>query len=242
VRRIATTPQVFCENGAFVEYIALRADQAGSLGWASLTCQRARRCALLRRSMRKARNPFRRSASFRLGVMFRDRGEDYPMTREQLWSVVAQAGGDEGRDILKTLIPGIVIALVTAVATVWLALKRFYSEQWWSRKAQAYVDILTALFKLKTYLMTRWRNQASAEVRPADEMRAREGYDDLLRASAVNALFISPEAQNCVESALGVAADLFLPDTYESVEPNMTKIQEVIDTVRNLANRELKGR
>jgi hypothetical protein len=100
----------------------------------------------------------------------------------------------------------------------------------------------TALFKLKAYLTARWRNNVSAEFRPEDEIRAREGYDELLRASAVNALFISSEGQMCVESALQFAADVFLPDSYESLESNMAKIQDIINTMRDVARRELKGR
>ena len=45
----------------------------------------------------------------------------------------------------------IVVAVVTAFLTVHLALKRFYSEKWWERKAEAYSAILEALHHVRNY-------------------------------------------------------------------------------------------
>ena len=45
----------------------------------------------------------------------------------------------------------IVVAIVTAFLTVRLALKRFYSEKWWERKAEAYSAILEALHHVRNY-------------------------------------------------------------------------------------------
>src|SRR6266536_1374619 len=58
---------------------------------------------------------------------------------------------DRALNALAAILPGLVIAVVTAIITVRLALRRFYSERWWERKAQAYSDILEALYISQAY-------------------------------------------------------------------------------------------
>ena len=55
------------------------------------------------------------------------------------------------------LVTGLVIARVTAVLTVKLALKRFYSEKWWERKSEAYGAIIEALHHVREYADTNFR-------------------------------------------------------------------------------------
>ncbi len=50
-----------------------------------------------------------------------------------------------------TLFTGIVVAVSSALLTVRLALRRFYSEKWWERKAEAYSAILEALHHVRNY-------------------------------------------------------------------------------------------
>ena len=49
------------------------------------------------------------------------------------------------------LVVGLVIAVVSARVTVHFALKRFYSEKWWERKAEAYSSIIEALHHIRNY-------------------------------------------------------------------------------------------
>lgn len=55
---------------------------------------------------------------------------------------------------LGTLITGIVVAVVSALVTVRFALKRFHSEKWWERKAEAYGAIIEALHHVRNYADT----------------------------------------------------------------------------------------
>lgn len=53
--------------------------------------------------------------------------------------------------MIGNLIVGLIIAIVSALVTVHFALKRFCSEKWWERKADAYGSIIEALHHLKNY-------------------------------------------------------------------------------------------
>ena len=137
------------------------------------------------------------------------------------------------------------IAVLTAVVTVWLALRRFYSEQWWSRKAQAYVEILSSLFKVKSYVHTRLtQNMSAFALMAADEaellQRAREGYDELFRSAAVNVLFLPARAQALLENILPFVRNSWLPDAYEQLEPVMAAIETCISELRAIAKIDLK--
>ncbi len=50
---------------------------------------------------------------------------------------------------LAQVIAGIIIAFAASLFTVWFALKRFRTERWWDRKADAYSSILEALHYAK---------------------------------------------------------------------------------------------
>jgi len=41
-------------------------------------------------------------------------------------------------DILKAVLPGIIIAVLTSILTVHLAIRRFHEEKWWEKKQEMY--------------------------------------------------------------------------------------------------------
>ncbi len=57
------------------------------------------------------------------------------------------------------LICGVLIAIISSVLTVHLALKRFYSEKWWERKFKVYEDIMVDLHHIRdeaAHQLTSW--------------------------------------------------------------------------------------
>lgn len=48
----------------------------------------------------------------------------------------------------------IVVAIVTSMLTVRLALRRFYSEKWWERKSAAYMAIIEGLHHIREHADT----------------------------------------------------------------------------------------
>ncbi|TGN93126.1 hypothetical protein [Burkholderia sp. USMB20] len=48
----------------------------------------------------------------------------------------------------------LIIAIITALLTVRLALKRFYAEKWWERQGAAYESIFEALHHVRNYADT----------------------------------------------------------------------------------------
>src|SRR5438477_13173117 len=54
-------------------------------------------------------------------------------------------------NILIGLVPAILVAIVTSVTTVFLALRRFRQERWWDKKEAMYAELLETLHGLKRY-------------------------------------------------------------------------------------------
>ncbi len=54
-------------------------------------------------------------------------------------------------DLVIKYLPSLIIAIITAIITVHLSLRRFHSEQWWVRKADSYSKIVESLHEIKTY-------------------------------------------------------------------------------------------
>ena len=57
-------------------------------------------------------------------------------------------------DIIKSLL----IAAVASWITVKLSLRKFYTEKWWERKAQAYSEIIGSLARMEIFFTNAGRN------------------------------------------------------------------------------------
>ena len=51
--------------------------------------------------------------------------------------------------LLAQFLLSVFTAVVTSITTVWLSLRRFYSEKWWERKVAAYTAIIKSLHHMK---------------------------------------------------------------------------------------------
>ena len=102
-------------------------------------------------------------------------------------------------DIALAILTGIFIATVSSWITVNLSLKRYHSERWWDRKANAYVAVIEALHHSKAFYDIHWDEMV--EGRTVNEergqelrIRAREGNDEIQKAIDVGAFILSDRA------------------------------------------------
>ncbi|TAK03194.1 hypothetical protein EPO44_07515 [bacterium] len=74
-------------------------------------------------------------------------------------------------DIAKVLLPGIVIAVLSAWITVRLAIRRFHQERWWEKKEAAYSSLLEVLHRFKRYASQHYDRELGHHD-PSDEDKA----------------------------------------------------------------------
>ncbi len=62
-------------------------------------------------------------------------------------------------DIARILIPGALIATLSAIITVKLAIRRFHEEKWWEKKEAAYTSLFEVMHRLKNYAVQHYEQE-----------------------------------------------------------------------------------
>jgi len=88
---------------------------------------------------------------------------------------------------LLSILAGLIIAFFTSLITVRLALKQFFSERWWERKADAYSKIVEALYHIRHELQADLDAEIvgatiSEERKKELQEEAKKGYEELDKA------------------------------------------------------------
>jgi hypothetical protein len=100
---------------------------------------------------------------------------------------------------ISTLLSSIIVAVIAAQISVRLALRRFRTEKWWERKAEAYSRIVEALHSLVVYYDAKVAEEYDQVTHTEDfKKRLNDESDraihELRKATGVGAFIISNEA------------------------------------------------
>ena len=103
-----------------------------------------------------------------------------------------------------TVIPALFVAVITAVVTVKLSLRRFYTERWWERKAEAYTRIIECLYHIKAYSDSKVPEYLEgAEYSPERKQKLSEEYAaahrDLDKTTAIGSYIICDHAAQILD-------------------------------------------
>jgi len=151
-------------------------------------------------------------------------------------------------DSIKILLIGVGISGITAWITVKLALRRFYTEKWWERKAQAYSEIIGSLARMRMYF-SRWGEELiehrvmSREEKEKFEKEYRLAREVIGNAVAVGSFVISEKTADLLEAFLkqlgegGISRDLS-----EDVGIRYRQVNECIVRLREIAKKDLRKR
>lgn len=147
--------------------------------------------------------------------------------------------------LLHTLGPSLFVAIVTALVTVHLSLRKFYAERWWERKAEAYSRIVEALHKYKRYL----DKKLDIELNPRDDDKREKGLEglwaesnaELERAADLGAFIISEETENIIKNFLNrKIGDPNYDPLFEIIEEDLAKLNKCLSAVKAAAKRDLR--
>ena len=149
--------------------------------------------------------------------------------------------------ILITLVPALLLAVVTSWVTVRLSLRRFHAERWWERKAEAYSRIVEALHSVVEYCAAMSKQDKHVDDAPTVERRKElsDSLDsadrDLRKATGIGAYIISDEVAlilSRLDSRPAPNWETSLP--YEVFDDDLAAYREALDQVRRLAKKDLK--
>ncbi len=102
-------------------------------------------------------------------------------------------------DALITALTGILIAVVSSWVTVQLSLRKFRTEKWWERRADAYASVIEALHNSKEFsvqhLRAEERGREISEDRDAElRVQATAASEEIRRVANIGSFFLSDQA------------------------------------------------
>ena len=102
-------------------------------------------------------------------------------------------------DTALAILTGIVIAAVSSWITVQLSLRKFRTERWWEKKAEAYSRIIEALHNSKAFADNHLEAQYSGRDLPAEKdkelrQRSKLAHEEIAKAVDIGAFLLSEEA------------------------------------------------
>ena len=103
-------------------------------------------------------------------------------------------------EFLTNMFVAVTVGIVTALATAHFALRKFRSEKWWERRADAYASIIEALHHVKRGFesdlrdMEMRRPPRESPHAKALEQKTRDASDELLKAVDMSSFLLADEA------------------------------------------------
>jgi hypothetical protein len=145
-----------------------------------------------------------------------------------------------------TLSISVLTAVVAAVVTTWLALRRFRSERWWEKKFAVYTSIIEALQQMSSVLSEDIDNEQRAsqiaiiDRSPESTQKYQAAHDEIWRAIGLGEFIISAEA---VAELRRFRRESNKDYKYYSdyLDDSMKVTNDCLRNIRNIAREDLKG-
>ncbi len=140
-----------------------------------------------------------------------------------------------------------VVGVVSSLFTSLLARKRFVSERWWDRKADAYTRILDALVEMHRYHEAYYeglthRSELS-EARKAELTAAwKTAWRDVDNAIRLGAFVISREAHSALTKLRAATRDVHPNDFFGLVDAEYAATSACIEQMREIGRTDLQVR
>lgn len=148
------------------------------------------------------------------------------------------------QDLVKSLLPALIISPITAYLTVRLSLREFMSRWWWEKKAEAYSHIVEQLAYLELYFRALWDDGIGARVLTEEYKKHLitqygKTRDGLRQVSAAGAFIISEEASIALSEFINELEKWDPRDWLGDLDRWAGAQQEAIAKIRSLAKQDL---
>ncbi len=149
---------------------------------------------------------------------------------------------DSVEQVLLTVLPGLVVGVLTAVVANRLTLNRFYTERWWERKADTYSKIMESLYHMVNYTGQQMRDPATRDKEIEQELlsRSMSATQQIDQITSIGAFIISKTSAmrlTVLRKELENAAKA--DDWYEYLEAEYSALADCIRDIREIANDDL---
>jgi gas vesicle protein len=149
-------------------------------------------------------------------------------------------------DILSIIFTGIIVGVITALATAWLALRKTRSEGLWKQKFETY----TSLFEAMNELMEQADQLSEAEMtgkevpsqrRAVLAKSAEKATLQIKKISRIGSFLLSEQSQDIVIDLLKELDEAFRANSYfEHLDEKYGVLKRAVDRLRKSAKKDLK--
>lgn len=149
---------------------------------------------------------------------------------------------DSFQQLLLTILPGLVVGILTAIAANRLTLNAFYKERWWERKADTYSKIMESLYHMVNLTDHQMRDPTTIDKEVEQKLIARSisSTEQIDQITSIGAFIISRTSANrliSLRKELEKAAKS--EGWYEYLEAEYTALGQAIRDLRELAKNDL---
>ena len=148
-------------------------------------------------------------------------------------------------DVLVSFFLTVAAGIVTALLAVHLALRRFRTERWWERQAQAYADLISALFDVQRYCRLEVRRveqggQFADDYGKDLNARANAGFAEIRKAAALGTFVFGPDTARRLEQLEQQLDDPhYNEDFYEEVTAHLHAVTGALKDLKLLSKKDL---
>lgn len=149
-------------------------------------------------------------------------------------------------EIITHLLSSILVAVITALVTVKLSLRKFYTERWWEKKAEAYTKIIEALHRYKKYDEKKLAIEMEYPRNDNDELEKElskqwaESNAEIEKAADLGAFIVSKEVESILTNFLNrKIGDPNYEPLFEIIEADLEKVKKCLSEVKSAAKKDL---
>jgi len=148
-------------------------------------------------------------------------------------------------DLFIKYLPSFIIAIITAIITVHLSLRRFHSEQWWVRKADSYSKIVESLHEIKAYCEDQieyieMHEEPSDDKEKELQQKFKKASAEIRKAVDMGSFFISLEAERSMVNLWDqMEKARNEPSFYEYLNVKLTCVNKALKSIKIQASKDL---
>ncbi|MGD8190197.1 hypothetical protein ACQCN2_09460 [Brevibacillus ginsengisoli] len=149
--------------------------------------------------------------------------------------------------MITTIIPSLIIAIISPFIVIKIALKQFYTQKWWEAKASAYSKIVESLSGMIYVKEQRFDHDVVNLLNLSEETLKRyqeiesKAYEELRKAKAIGSYIISNDAietLNLLEKGLNLRDAN--GDWVKDIDEHLGALYKCMEQIRKIASRDLQ--
>lgn len=144
------------------------------------------------------------------------------------------------------LILALIVSIITAILTVKLSMRQFYSKRWWEKKSEEYSNIIETLYNLEHCYREEFHELIYEEnVTDKDKERIttdfRKAIESITKATSIGSFIISDDAAKALSRLLsGLKEEDPKGDWFGDMNRHAKLVIKSIEEIRRLAKKDLK--